>query len=89
MDVPDVKPGNIIYLPVWNEGALSYTGDCHVRQGQGELCGVALEITSKATVVLEVIKDKAIEWPRIESDSAIMVVGSAPWKAQPASRIPT
>ena len=77
MDVPDVKPGNTIYLPVWNEGALFYTGDCHARQGQGELCGVALEITSKITVVFEVIKDKAIEWPRIESDSAIMVVGSA------------
>jgi acetamidase/formamidase len=77
MDVPDVKPGNTVYLPVWNEGALFYTGDCHARQGQGELCGVALEITSKVTVVFEVIKDKAIEWPRIESDEAIMVVGSA------------
>ncbi len=77
MDVPDVKPGNTVYLPVWNEGALFYTGDCHARQGQGELCGVALEITSKVTVVFDVIKDKAIEWPRIESGSAIMVVGSA------------
>ena len=62
---------------MWNEGALVYTGDCQARQGQGELCGVALEITSKVTVVFEVIKDKAIEWPRIESDEAIMVVGSA------------
>jgi amidase len=77
MDVPDVRPGNTIYLPVWNEGALFYTGDSHARQGQGELCGVALEITSKVTVVFDVVKDKAIEWPRIESDSAIMVVGSA------------
>jgi amidase len=77
MDVPDVKPGNTVYLPVWNYGALFYTGDCHARQGQGELCGVAMEITSKVTVVFEVIKDKAIEWPRIESDEAIMVVGSA------------
>lgn len=77
MDVPDVKPGNTVYLPVWNSGALVYTGDCHARQGQGELCGVALEITSKVTVVFEVIKDKTIEWPRIESDEAIMVVGSA------------
>jgi amidase len=77
MDVPDVKPGNTVYLPVWNSGALVYTGDCHARQGQGELCGVAMEITSKVTVVFEVIKDKAIEWPRIESDEAIMVVGSA------------
>jgi amidase len=77
MDVPDVKPGNTVYLPVWNDGALVYTGDCHARQGQGELCGVALEITSKVTVVFGVIKDRAIEWPRIESDEAIMVVGSA------------
>jgi amidase len=77
MDVPDVKPGNTVYLPVWNAGALLYTGDCHARQGQGELCGVAMEITSKVTVVLDVIKDKAIEWPRIESDESIMVVGSA------------
>ena len=77
MDVPDVCPGNTVYLPVWNEGALVYTGDCHARQGQGELCGVALEITSKVTVVFDVIKDKAIEWPRIESPDKIMVVGSA------------
>ncbi len=77
MDVPDVRPGNTVYLPVWNEGALVYTGDCHARQGQGELCGVALEITSKVTVVFEVIKGQTIEWPRIESESAIMVVGSA------------
>ena len=77
MDVPDVKPGNTVYLPVWNPGALVYTGDCHARQGQGELCGVAMEITSKVTVVFDVIKDKAMEWPRIESDEAIMVVGSA------------
>ena len=36
-----------------------------------------MEITSKVTVMFEVIKDRAIEWPRIESDEAIMVVGSA------------
>ena len=77
MDVPDVCPGHTVYLPVWNEGALFYTGDCHARQGQGELCGVALEITSKVTVVFDVIKGKAIEWPRIESSDKIMVVGSA------------
>ncbi len=77
MDVPDVRPGNTVYLPVWNEGALVYTGDCHARQGQGELCGVALEITSRTTLVFDVIKGQTIEWPRIESDDKIMVVGSA------------
>ena len=77
MDVPDVKPGNTVYLPVFNEGALFYTGDCHARQGQGELCGVALEITSQVTVSFEVIKGGGIEWPRIESEDALMCVGSA------------
>jgi amidase len=77
MDVPDVRPGNTVYLPVWNEGALVYTGDCHARQGQGEVCGVALEITAKVTFVFDVIKNKEIEWPRIESDEKIMTVGSA------------
>jgi amidase len=77
MDVPHVSPGNTVYLPVWNQGALFYTGDCHARQGQGELCGVALEITAKVTVVFDVIKGKTIEWPRIESADSLMVVGSA------------
>jgi amidase len=77
MDVPDVRPGNTVYLPVWNEGALFYTGDCHARQGQGELCGVALEITSEVTVSFEVIKGGSIEWPRIESEDKLMTVGSA------------
>lgn len=77
MDVPDIKPGNTVYLPVWNEGALFYTGDTHANQGQGELCGVGLEITSKVTVEFGVIKGRAIEWPRIESPDALMVVGSA------------
>jgi amidase len=77
MDVPDVCPGNTIYLPVWNPGALFYTGDTHARQGQGELCGVALEITSKVTVVFDVVKGLGIQWPRIESPDRLMVVGSA------------
>ncbi len=77
MDVPDVCPGNTVYLPVWNVGGLVYTGDTHARQGQGELCGVALEITSRVTVVFELIKRRRIEWPRIESPDRIMVVGSA------------
>ena len=77
MDVPDVKPGNTIYLPVRVPGALFFTGDCHAGQGQGELCGVALEITAKVTVTFDLIKGKTIAWPRIESADEIMTVGSA------------
>jgi amidase len=39
--------------------------------------GVALEITAKVTLIFGVIKEKKIEWPRIESNQAIMVCGSA------------
>jgi acetamidase/formamidase len=77
MDVPDTKPGNIVYLPVRVPGALFFTGDCHAGQGDGELCGVALEITAKVTVTLDLIKHKSIAWPRIESPDELMVVGSA------------
>ncbi len=77
MDVPDVCPGHKILLPVHNPGALFYIGDCHAGQGQGELCGVALEITAKVTVSFDIIKGRALNWPRIESEDKIMSVGSA------------
>lgn len=77
MDVPDVRPGNSVYLPVKVPGALFFTGDCHAGQGQGELCGVALEIAAKVTLRFEVIKGRAIRWPRIESAEEYMVIGSA------------
>jgi len=77
MDVPDVTIGNTIYLPVKHPGALFYVGDAHAAQGQGELCGVALEIAAKGVFTFDVIKGKAITWPRIESADRIMVVGSA------------
>ena len=77
MDCPDTKPGNIVYLPVSVDGALFFTGDCHAIQGEGELCGTALEIPSKVTLKFELLKGKTITWPRIESPDEYMTVGSA------------
>jgi amidase len=77
MDVPDVTVGNTIYLPVHHPGGLFFVGDAHAAQGQGELCGVALEIAAKGTFRFDVIKGKSIDWPRIESPERIMAVGSA------------
>lgn len=77
MDVPDIKPGNIIYLPVQIKGGYLYVGDCHAKQGEGEACGTALEIAAKVNVTVELLKKKKIEWPRIENTSEIMCVGSA------------
>jgi len=77
MDVPDVKAGNIIYLPVAVEGAYFFTGDCHARQGDGELCGTAVEVSAKITLSLDINRKMKPAWPRIESPTHYMAVGCA------------
>ena len=77
MDIPDVAPGAIVYFPVHHQGAYLYLGDCHATQGDGELCGVAVEIASTTTVQVDLIKQWPIEWPRLENEQFIMAIGSA------------
>jgi len=77
MDCPDIRPGNIVYLPVSVDGAYFFTGDCHANQGEGEVCGTALEISANVKLKFDIIKGKKIEWPRIESADEYMVAGSA------------
>jgi len=76
MDCPDIHPGNTLYLPVFREGALLGLGDVHAVQGDGEVCGTALEISAVVKLRLDVVK-KTITWPRIESRDMIMTVCSA------------
>jgi amidase len=77
MDLPDVAPGAIAYFPVHHEGAYLYLGDCHATQGDGELCGVAVEMQSTTTLQVDLIKDWPIAWPRLENEHVIMTIGSA------------
>ncbi|MEZ0168695.1 acetamidase/formamidase family protein [Microvirga sp. TS319] len=77
MDLPDVAPGAIAYFPVHHKGAYLYLGDCHARQGDGELCGVAVEIPSTTTVQVDLIKGWSIAWPRLENEEFIMSIGSS------------
>lgn len=77
MDMPDVGPGAIIYFPVHHKDAYLYLGDCHATQGDGELCGVAVEIASTTTIQVDLIKKWQIGWPRRENDRVIMAIGSS------------
>ena len=77
MDAADVCPGNTVYLPVNVPGALLHIGDGHAAQGDGEVCGVAIEIPTRGTLTVDLVKGRALGTPRIESDEAIMAVGSA------------
>jgi len=76
MDLSDICPGNILYLPVQVEGAFLYLGDCHAVQGDGELCGVAIEFPTYTTIKVEVLEKRTLEWPRLEGDDFIMSIGS-------------
>jgi acetamidase/formamidase len=77
MDVPDICAGNILYLPVSVDGALLGLGDVHAVQGDGEICGTAMEVSSKVTLKIELEKNRKLVWPRIESNDEIMTVCSA------------
>ena len=77
MDCPDVAPGAIIYFPVQRKGAHFFIGDCHGRQGDGELCGVAVEIPATVTLQIDLIKGWSIPGVRIETEDFIMSLGSA------------
>jgi acetamidase/formamidase len=76
MDVPDVAINTVIYLPVNKEGAYLYLGDCHAAQGDGELCGVAIEHPTTTTIQVDLIKGWTITNPRLENDSFYMSIGS-------------
>ena len=76
LDASDVKEGATVYLPVFHPGALFYFGDGHALQGDGEIVGSGLETTMDVTFQFDLIKGKRIRWPRIESDTHIMVAAS-------------
>ncbi|MCF3140846.1 acetamidase/formamidase family protein [Paenarthrobacter sp. AR 02] len=77
MDTPEVRAGTTLYLPVNVPGAMLSLGDGHARQGEGEVCGTGLESAMNSVIVVDVVKDESIVWPRLESDEFIMSSGSA------------
>jgi len=77
MDLPDVAPGAVVYFPVQRKDAHFFVGDCHGRQGDGELCGVAVEIAATVVLQIDLIKGWSIPGVRLETEDFIMSVGSA------------
>jgi amidase len=77
MDLPDIAPGSTLYLPVRVEGAMLFLGDCHACQGDGELCGVAIEFPTFTQITVNLIKKWTLDWPRLENPDMIMSIGSA------------
>jgi len=77
LDTPRLRAGTTLYLGVNVHGALFALGDGHARQGEGEACGVGVEIATTTTLAVEVIKGASTVWPRLETDTAVMSIGCA------------
>jgi acetamidase/formamidase len=56
LDTPEMRAGTTCYLGVNVEGAMFSIGDGHFRQGEGELCGVAVEAAMDTVVVVDLIR---------------------------------
>ena len=76
MDTPEMTAGATCYLRVNVEGALFSLGDGHYRQGEGESCGTAVEGAMNVTAIVELIKGGGPAWPRLETDTHLMAIGS-------------
>ncbi len=66
MDVRDLTRGAKLYLPVAVPGALFSLGDTHAAQGDGEVCGTAIETSMKVRVRLDLVKGAGFSAPRYE-----------------------
>ncbi len=66
MDVKQLVAGSVLYLPVFNEGALFSAGDGHAAQGDGEVCINGIEAPMTAELQLTVRRDFRLEQPFAE-----------------------
>lgn len=77
MDYNGMGAGATVMLPVFEPGALFFLGDGHARQGDGEVVGSAIETSLDVEFSVDLVKGKKINWPRLETQDYIMVLGSS------------
>jgi len=57
LDIRQLVAGSRLYLPVDVPGALFSIGDLHFAQGDGEVCGTAIEVAGSVTIALHLHRD--------------------------------
>jgi amidase len=77
LDSRDIQPGATVCLPVFVVGGLLAVGDLHAVQGDGELCGQAVEMPGRVRLRVHMSSESLIR-PRVETtDSWIMYASAA------------
>jgi acetamidase/formamidase len=65
MDLRDIAAGAELYLPIEVAGALFSIGDTHAAQGDGEVCGTAIESPMAVTLRFDLVKQAGLKFPRV------------------------
>ncbi len=76
LDNKELVAGTTLYVPVFVKGALLEMGDGHAAQGDGEVDQTAIETNLEGRVQLIVRKDMKLEWPRGETPSHWITMGT-------------
>ncbi len=71
LDIRDNCVGTTLYLPVEVNGALLSLGDTHAAQGDGEVCGTAIESPMQVCCKIDLIKGSEIKYPRLETNGPV------------------
>ena len=67
LDIKELSKGSKVRLPVQVSGGLLSLGDTHAAQGDGEVCGTAIESPMKVIVRVNLIKNFKIQSPQFET----------------------
>ncbi len=71
LDIRDNCKGTTLYLPVEVTGGLLSLGDTHAAQGDGEICGTAIESPMTVQVKLDLLKGENLPFPRLETSGPV------------------
>ena len=77
MDYRRFGPGTTAYFPVSAPGGLFFLGDGHFAQGDGEIVGTGIETSFEVEFTVRLLKGRAMNWPRGETEADIFTVGNA------------
>jgi acetamidase/formamidase len=78
LDCKELVAGTTLFLPVFQKGALFYTGDSHAAQGDGEITINAIETANTATFKFILHKGKKLAGPRAETPTHYITFGLDP-----------
>lgn len=71
LDIRDIAAGTELYLPVEVKGGLFSVGDTHAAQGDGEVCGTAIESPCTIAAKFELVKGANLAFPRFTTPGPV------------------